>query len=124
MTPPRVNAYAERFLGTLRRECHDHLLIYGRRHLRSVVADYQRHHNGHRRTQIVGFGPPLHKPGPVVDMNARIQDFGTHRIEHWITHRENAVKRSISTTGTPLNELARDIGAMLLSKGVAWLYRS
>jgi hypothetical protein len=45
MTPPRspqANAYAERFVGTLRREYLDHLLIYGQRHLRSVLTDYQR----------------------------------------------------------------------------------
>jgi hypothetical protein len=32
----------------LRRECLDHLLVYGEQHLRRVLADYERHYNGHR----------------------------------------------------------------------------
>ena len=45
---PRANAIAERFIGTLRRECLDHLLIIGPRHLAAVLREYVRHYNGHR----------------------------------------------------------------------------
>ncbi|MET7334431.1 integrase core domain-containing protein [Nonomuraea sp. NPDC005650] len=65
----RANAFTERFAGTLRRECLDHLLIYGERHLRKVLAEYERHLNHHRPHQL---RPPLHEPGEVIDMASRI----------------------------------------------------
>jgi transposase InsO family protein len=45
---PRANAIAERFIGTLRRECLDHLLIAGPRHLDVVLREYLQHFNAHR----------------------------------------------------------------------------
>jgi transposase InsO family protein len=45
---PRANAIAERFIGTLRRECLDHLLITGPRHLTVVLQEYIEHYNTHR----------------------------------------------------------------------------
>jgi transposase InsO family protein len=45
---PRANAFAERFVGTVRRECLDRLLIFHRRQLQSVLAEFVGHYNGHR----------------------------------------------------------------------------
>jgi hypothetical protein len=45
---PRANAICERWIGTLRRECTDHLLIYSERHLRIVLTEYIAHYNQHR----------------------------------------------------------------------------
>ena len=66
------NSYAERYVGTLRRECLDHLLIYGERHLRRILAEYAQHYNGHRPHQSREHRPPLYEIGRPVDMTARI----------------------------------------------------
>ena len=75
-TPPRspqANCFAERYVGTLRRECLDHLLIYGEQHLRRTLAEYSRHYNAHRPHQSRDQRPPLHEPGQAVDVTARIK---------------------------------------------------
>jgi putative transposase len=41
---PRANAFAERWVGSVRRECLDHVLIFGRRHLEHVVTAYAEHY--------------------------------------------------------------------------------
>jgi len=70
---PRANSFAERYVGTLRRECLDHLLIYGEQHLRRTLTEYARHYNQHRPHQSRQQRPPLHEPGQAVDVTARIK---------------------------------------------------
>jgi transposase InsO family protein len=48
---PRQNAMCERFLGSVRRECLDHLLVLGEAHLRRVLRDYVRYFNHYRPHQ-------------------------------------------------------------------------
>jgi putative transposase len=57
---PRANAYAERWVRTVRSECLDRTLIAGRRHLEQVLADYVRHYNGHRPHRGLGLAVPTH----------------------------------------------------------------
>ncbi len=45
---PKTNAYAERWVSTVRRECLDRMLIFGERQLMRVLADYEDHYNTHR----------------------------------------------------------------------------
>lgn len=48
---PEPNAYAERFIGSIRRECLDRVIPLGERHLRRIVAQYVRHYNTERNHQ-------------------------------------------------------------------------
>src|SRR5215216_4992065 len=56
---PQANAYAERWVGTVRREVLDRMLIFGRRQLVSVLAEYADHYNVHRPHRALGQAPPL-----------------------------------------------------------------
>ncbi|MFN2505825.1 MAG: integrase core domain-containing protein [Acidimicrobiales bacterium] len=59
---PRANAFAERFVRTVREDCIDHLLIVSRRHLEVVLAEYLRHYNGARPHRGLALEQPLVRP--------------------------------------------------------------
>jgi putative transposase len=61
---PDANTYAERWVGTVRRECLDHLLIVGPRHLARVLDAYVEHYNTHRPHRSLGLRPPKQRSGP------------------------------------------------------------
>jgi transposase InsO family protein len=61
---PKANAIAERFVGTLRRECLDHVFIFNERHLQKVAAEFAHYYNRHRPHRSLDHRPP--RPAPVV----------------------------------------------------------
>jgi putative transposase len=63
---PRMNSIMERWVGSVRRELLDRMLIVNERHLRRVLADYEDHFNGHRPHRALGQAAWLRAlPAPV-----------------------------------------------------------
>jgi putative transposase len=62
----------ERWVGSVRRELRDRILIIDAAHLRKVLAEYQSHFNGHRPAS--GTGPSQSAPGapPPVDADVKV----------------------------------------------------
>ena len=61
---PRANAIAQRWIGTLRRELPDRILILSRRHLMAVLAEYVAHFNHHRPHRALNQAAPLRSLPP------------------------------------------------------------
>ena len=84
MTPyrtPNANAYAERFVRTIRSECLDHLLVVNARHLECILWSYARHYNGFRPHQGLSQQIPAPTlPSPMlVAMPSRSHQRHVHR---------------------------------------------
>jgi transposase InsO family protein len=61
---PRANAIAERWIGTVRRELLDRMLIINRRHLTAVLTQYMAHFNHHRPHRALNQAAPLKSLSP------------------------------------------------------------
>ena len=93
---PRANAYAERFVLTARTEVTDRMLIFGQRHLRTILAQYEAHYNGRRPHPAASSA----RPGP--------------------TTLPPASPRSESSVGPFLVAISANTSELLKSPGQDW----
>jgi len=70
---PLMNSVCERFLGGVRRECLDHIIILGRRHLRRVLEEFSlRYFNTGRPHQGIGQRVPIPRSSQIYRQGAKI----------------------------------------------------
>ena len=77
---PRANAFCERVNGTIRRECLDHVIPLGERHLRRILKEWVAHYNRGRPHSSLGPGlpdPPAELPVPLQAQRHQLPDGAT-----------------------------------------------
>ena len=77
---PWQNAFAERLIGSIRRECVDHLIVLGEQHLRQILQSYARYYNEMRTHRS------LNKDAPVSRTVQRIGVVKSHAILGGLHH--------------------------------------
>jgi len=73
---PWQNAYVERLIGSIRRDCLDHLVIVDERHLRNLLRDYAEYYNRLRTHLSLGKDAPLGRPVQNHGVLCRLPHFG------------------------------------------------
>ena len=77
---PWQNAFAERLIGSIRRECVDHLIVFGERHLRRILRCYAHYYNEVRTHRS------LNKDAPISRAVQRIGDIKSHAVLGGLHH--------------------------------------
>ena len=64
--------HVERLIGSIRRECLDHVVVLGERHLRHLLANYATYYNRVRTHLALDKDAPLHRPAQTVGLIASV----------------------------------------------------
>jgi transposase InsO family protein len=59
---PWQNGFAERLIGSIRRECLDHIIVLGEEHLRRILKNYAAYYNGVRTHRSLNKDAPISRP--------------------------------------------------------------
>ena len=79
LASPWQNGFAERLIGSIRRECVDHFIVLGEAHLRRILRAYARYYNDVRTHRSLDKGAPVSRPVERIgSINARAILGGLH----------------------------------------------
>ncbi|MCP4086104.1 MAG: transposase [Actinomycetia bacterium] len=87
---PVANTFAERWIGSVRRELLDRTIIWNQRQLERLITDYIAHHNQHRPHQSLGQRPPTPVDEPPDTPPATVTVLRTSRCDGLIHEYQNA----------------------------------
>jgi transposase InsO family protein len=59
---PWQNGFVERLIGSIRRECVDHVIVLGEAHLRRILRSYARYYNNFRTHRSLNKDAPVSRP--------------------------------------------------------------
>ena len=97
---PVANAFAERWIATLRRELLDRTIIWNRRQLKKLVVDYIDHYNTHRPHRSLDQRPPVATDPPDQPDN-HLQAVRTARCDGLINEHRNAASPATTQYSAP-----------------------
>jgi len=89
---PWQNGYVERLIGSIRRECTDHLLVFNAEHLRRILAKYATYYNEVRTHVSLGKDAPCRRPVQ------RFGDIVAHPVLGGLHHRHARPARNAART--------------------------
>jgi putative transposase len=87
---PNANAYAERWVRTLRADCLDRILILGRGHLERVLRVYRRHYNEHRPHRALRLLPPDGREPNPLNLHGPSEHLHRHDLLGGLIHEYRA----------------------------------
>ena len=73
---PWQNGHVERLIGSIRRECLDHVVVLGEGHLRNLLANYLTYYNGVRTHLALDKGAPFQRPAQTIGRIASVRWLG------------------------------------------------
>ena len=91
---PWQNAYAERLIGSIRRECVDHIVVFGERHLRHVLLSYMSYYNSTRTHLSLNKDAPISRAAETAGrILCRPILGGLHVRQDLVSDRDSAPER-------------------------------
>ena len=95
---PWQNPYAERVIGSIRRECLDHIIVLGPRHLKQILTRYVDYYNGVRTHLSLYKDSPDRRPAPSASQRRIVELKKVGELHHHYM-REAAQNRGFDFSG-------------------------